>query len=275
MPASPPAEGPKLALGVSSYVPLLKVGRMSTADFLDAAARHGFRRVELCDKSVDDAEPFRTVESMRMRGLEGPSIGIRNEFTDPGIDLEAQVRHVVRWIEHTERVGARIARVFTGHYHVDAVAAARVQAAFDRLVPIAIAHRVHLAIETHGGLSNDPEFMLRLIDRYPDHACGICLDSGNLDLEKRHVLVDQFAPHATHVHLKAHGFDAEGQEVTRGFEHTVRRLLEHRYGGCWVVEYEGPPPYDAGVQATVTAFRRQLGLSLAVESTQATSDRLE
>lgn len=201
-----------VSLAVVSFGDELKTGAMSTADFLDAAVRLGFRSVELCDRTV--REPAAIMRLLSERDLYLPSIALRNDFTGSHESMIESCAHLKRWISMAAEFGCRTARIWSGWQRSDGSARRQVVAALDDVMAHATKAQVALALETHGGLSNDPGFLAELCERYPRETFGVCVDFGNLPAAERRLSIATLAPLATHVHVKSHEFDALGIETT-------------------------------------------------------------
>lgn len=246
-----------ISLAAVSFGGRVKSGQMSTTEFLDAARRLGFRAVELCDRTVRDSE--RLPEALADRGLAMPSIALRNDFTGDPASAAASVAHVCRWLGTAPHLGSRTTRVWTGWQRDDGFSRQQVIEAFDLIVDHAADVGIGLAVETHGGASNDPQFLRVLCERYGGHDFGVCLDFGNLPADRRHQVIQAIAGITTHVHVKSYEFDAQGRETTVPLAWAVRSLDAAGFDGQWVIEYEGPPPWEDGINRTTAVLRQTLG----------------
>lgn len=244
-------------LAVVSFGDQLKTGAMSTADFLDAAVDLGFASVELCDRTV--RQPAAVQTGLRARGLAMPSIALRNDFTGDADSIAASIDHLIRWLEIAASLGCGTARVWTGRQRVDGAARRQIVEAFDKVVPHAQRLGVALAVETHGGLSNDPSFLKDLCGRYSRASFGVCLDFGNLPSDVRRAAIRNLAPITNHVHVKSYEFNADGVETSVPLAWAITELRLAGFAGQWVIEYEGAPPYEAGINQTVSILRSTLG----------------
>jgi sugar phosphate isomerase/epimerase len=233
---------------MESFGEPLKSGLLATQGFLARATALGFRAVELCDLTVDRGNPHHTRNLLDGLGLRCPSIAVRNDFTTADM-CEDDLRKVLAWLHIANRVGASVLRVYTGKRAEDRNARKRVEHAFDRIVPVAERRGIILAVETHGGLSNDVEFMRSLVSRHHGRV-GICVDFGNVPRQAHLAYVEKLAPVAVHVHVKSYDFDQYGRETSLDLPGCLRVLKGYGYNGQWVVEYEGRPPYEEGIRRT-------------------------
>ena len=250
--------GRDVSLAVVCFGDQLKTGEMTTAEFLDAAVDLGFKSVELCDRTIKDRDAI--AGELASRGLSLPSIALRNDFTGAADTLAGQIEHLHDWLGVAATVGCAIVRVWTGWQRDDFVGRRQIVEAFDQVAEHARQLGVVLAVETHGGASNDPVFLRELCSRYPAGTVGVCPDFGNLPARQRHDAIAELADIANHVHVKSYDFDEAGVETSVPLEWAVRRLVAAGYGGQWVIEYEGGPPYDRGIRLTVETLRRARNL---------------
>jgi sugar phosphate isomerase/epimerase len=248
---------PDISLAVVSFGNELKTGAMTTVEFLDAAVALGFEAVELCDRTIGD--PGTLATALTDRGLALPSLALRNDFTGDRRSVAENIDHVRRWLDVAAGLSCRTARIWTGWQRADGVGRRQIRDAMDRVIRHAAAAGVAVAVETHGGLSNDPAFLSELCERYPRSGFGVCLDFGNLPAESRRAAIAALAPLTTHVHVKSHEFNAQGVETTIPLSWAISTVRDCGFDGQWVIEYEGPPPFEVGIDRTVLTLRRALG----------------
>lgn len=248
------------ALSLGCFLNHVRSGTMSAEDFLDEAVALEFDAVELCDLTIDATDPSKTLLALEQRSLRCSTAGIRSEFTESSVPLADAIDYARRWLDASIELGAETIRLVLGAHRVYRTSCRRIEAALDELVARAGSAGAHLAVETHWGLSNDPEYMSELIDRYGKDVLGVCLDWGNMSPDNRRVLVEEFAGLTTHVHVKATAFRNDGSEKNGDLEFAIGVLLRTGYRGTWTIEYEGPPPYREGIAKTRAALERRLSL---------------
>lgn len=242
--------GPRISLGVSSFGALIKSGQLGLLGFLELARASSHHHVELCDRLVTPRTRADGLEALQLYGLDSPSFAIRNDFTSSDIRLDDQISHAVDGFESAAQLGASVIRVWTGATASGDIAKQRVRTAFTTLVDEATSRRLHLSIETHGGLSNDANFLRDLIDAFGIDQVGVCLDWGNMPAPTRDVLVAELAPLTTHMHVKTLRFDAAGNEVGVNAARHLAAVRDRLASIIAVVEYEGSAPHVLGVAAT-------------------------
>jgi sugar phosphate isomerase/epimerase len=94
---------------------------------------------------------------------------------------------------------------------------------------------VRLAIENHGGTTNDPRFLRPLFERVGSDRLGLTLDTGNFywfghPLSKLYELYAEFAPRVFHTHCKSINYPADQREKQRpmGWEYGKYTCAIHK-----------------------------------------------
>ncbi|MCS5497988.1 sugar phosphate isomerase/epimerase [Cnuibacter physcomitrellae] len=222
---------------------------------------------------LDDPELDAFAEGLRASG-----VTLLNVAIDAGDLLEidddkraADVAELKRWIERFASMGARFVRVNPGtpfSAHHGPQAPAHLVSALVELGDFARAHGTRLLVENHGGPSSDPAWMLGLLDAVGSDHLGLLLDLGNfdalmqpamalifqgpdaapvdpvtllenVDLAPVYAGIEQLAPRAELVHVKAHDVDEAGTVRAVDLDRAIRILRDHGYDGPYTVEYEG------------------------------------
>jgi sugar phosphate isomerase/epimerase len=205
-------------------------------------------------------------------------VALLNAAIDVGDLLEADdekraadVAELQRWIARFSAMGARFVRVNPGSpfspHHGEQPPAHLVAALVD-LGRFAAEHGSRLLVENHGGPSSDPAWMLGLLDAVGAEHLGLLLDLGNfdallqpamalvfqtpdappidpaalldaVDLAPVYAGIEQLAPRAELVHVKAHDVDDEGTVRAVDLDRAIGILRAHGYDGPLTVEYEG------------------------------------
>ena len=243
----------RLSLAAVSFGGQVKTGQIPLAEFLDRAAALGFSKVELCDRTVPDASAL--IAELDRRNLTMPTFAIRNDFTlDDPVDLRAQVEHVNHGVRYAAACGSTLVRVWSGTARTDSAASQRAQDCLAAVCEEAARLGVSVAIETHGGLSNSFEFMQAACSTVAN--LGVCVDFGNVGSPYRENLEPFLNGIATHVHVKALSFGADGRETAIPLDWALSRLATSAYGGVFAIEYEGPEPFESGILNTRAAVLR-------------------
>ncbi|GAB3598620.1 sugar phosphate isomerase/epimerase family protein [Microbacterium tumbae] len=222
---------------------------------------------------LDDPELDAFAEGLRASGVR-----LLNVAIDAGDLLEADdakraadIAELKRWIARFAGMGARFVRVNPGSpfspHHGDRPPAHLVDALVE-LGDHANALGSRLLVENHGGPSSDPAWMLGLLDAVGAEHLGLLLDLGNFDALMQPVMalmfqpegapavdpvallenvdltsvyagIEELAPRAELVHVKAHDVDDEGVVRPVDLDRAIGILRSHGFDGPLTVEYEG------------------------------------
>ena len=109
-------------------------------------------------------------------------------------------------------------------------------ASLKKLIEASEGTGVVFGIENHGALTNDPKFLVPLLDRVGSKRLGVTLDTGNLywfghPLSKVYEIYEILAPHACHTHCKSIKYPPEERET--------QRSMGSKYKECACPIYEG------------------------------------
>jgi sugar phosphate isomerase/epimerase len=234
----------RVSLAVASYTPLLRTGVMTTEEFLQVAHDLGFRDIEVCDRTVASRSPdyltwFRS--ELRRLDLRVVCLDIRNDFThaDPR-RRAASIEATVDWIETARTLGARLARVWAGMASADDGATRRVIDSLRQVVPAAAERGVVLALENHGGVTANPDNVVRIVDTVGSPSLGTCPDFGWFAPDDRLSGFRKLVARAVHVHAKTHALDAGGEDPEIDYRALGQVARDVGYRGFLSIEYEGP-----------------------------------
>lgn len=133
---------------------------------------------------------------------------------------------------------------------------------------------VHMGIENHGVLGNDPDFLDKVLNKVNSPRVGVTIDTANFywfghPLSKVHQIIKHFAPRVKHTHIKNINFPPEKREIQRelGWEYgtyasslregdidmkwVARTLAEAGYQGDLCIENESLGRYDLEKQKAI------------------------
>ena len=121
----------------------------------------------------------------------------------------------------------------------DEVAATWVVDGISAVLPHAVKKGVVLALENHGGITDSPEQMLRLVKAIDSPNFGVNLDTGNFHGPDPYAEIAQLAPYAMNVQVKTEikRSTAKAKEPA-DLSRLIGILREARYSGYVVLEYE-------------------------------------
>ena len=221
---------------------------------LEVIADAGFRKIDLLGRmphfSIDPAE-FDVGELERHCARLGLHVaGIGSYFgkdlrKESGADaVEAEVKAAGRGIEIAARLGARVIRVGVGdRAHETAFALVPFLTEVARL---ADRHGIRVGVETHGGITSDPQGMAELCGRVGCGNFGVIYDPCNLlaDGVDYRRAYEELRRHVVHVHLKDGRRNESGRRLTHFGEGEIdmawilKQLDADGYDGEVALEYE-------------------------------------
>jgi sugar phosphate isomerase/epimerase len=221
----------------------------------------------------DDPELDRFAEQLRAADVRLVNVAIdAGDLLEPDSEKRAaDIAAIERWIDRFAAMGASFVRVNPGSPMVqhdgDDLPGYLVTALRD-LGDYAAARGSRLLVENHGGPSSDPTWMKSLLDKVGRDRLGLLLDLGNfdalmlptmallfggadgapvdaeqvfagLDLTSLYEGIEELAPRAELVHVKAHSVGDDGTVGPVDLERALGILASHGYDGPLTVEYEG------------------------------------
>jgi sugar phosphate isomerase/epimerase len=216
---------------------------MTLHDLCDMAARWGLDAVEPTSyyfSSEDDAY----IHSLKARafrlGLDISGMPIRNNFClPPGEDLDREIAHVQRWVDHGVELGVPAIRIFAGKRNDPEKDFDWMVDAMKRCCDYAGQRGVFLAIENHGYLTDAADALLRILESVNHDWLGVNLDTGNFR-EAPYEHMAAAAPHAITVQVKIHVRKPDGKGVEDAdFTRIADILRDANYRGYAALEYEG------------------------------------
>lgn len=233
----------KICVGVASCAPWLKSGVVSLEDFSRTCKDIGFDAIEPCDRSIQSCSPDRIRQLKKYyRSLEMKVVclDIRNDFTvTDETEWENQVQHVKDWLQAAHELEIPVARIWTGESSADEEARKRVYRAINQLMRTAEHCGVTMAVENHGGLSNDPWFLSGLASDFQSPFLRLCADFGNFPSDIRYAALEAILPFSVHIHAKTYEFSNSGSETTINYEIIEKMLTKIEYNGYFSIEFEG------------------------------------
>ncbi|MEX0612144.1 MAG: sugar phosphate isomerase/epimerase family protein [Pirellulales bacterium] len=239
----------KFSMAAYSYRELLTGNppRMTLAEFIDDCAKMDLDGTELTSyyfPTPTTGDYLRQLKQQCFRlGLDVSGTAVGNDFAfPPGMARDQQIELVKRWIDHAEVLGAPVIRIFAGQPK-DGVSPARTHAliveGIEACCDYAGRHGVHLALENHGGPTETAEGMLALVRDVQSPWFGVNLDTGNFYGEDPYAELEQIAPYALNVQVKAVTSNQTRQnKKPTDFPRLAQMLRAGGYRGYVVLEYE-------------------------------------
>jgi L-ribulose-5-phosphate 3-epimerase len=111
---------------------------------------------------------------------------------------------------------------------------------FNNLCGYAKAKNINVIIENHGGISSDPDVVVRLMKQVDLPNFGTLPDFGNFPKEvDRYEAVRKLMPFAKGVSFKCYDFAPDGNETTIDVAKMMKIVADAGYTGYVGIEYEG------------------------------------
>ena len=98
---------------------------------------------------------------------------------------------------------------------------------------------VKVVIEPHGKNSQNPDWLVRVIEQLNHSHAGLLPDFNNFGNYDRYVAVKKTLPYAPAVCAKALKFDKQGNEMNTDFERMLKIVHDSNYSGVISIEFEG------------------------------------
>ena len=241
----------KFSLAAYSYRDVLDAKppktKLTLDDFIGDCAKMGLQGTELTSyyfPPEPSHEYLRHLKQLCFRlGLDISGTAVGNDFCyPPGEKRDAEIKHVKRWIDYAEILGAPVIRIFSGHEHGTSVEEAHRLAvsAIEECCQYAGDHGVFLALENHGGLTTKAEGLMALVRDVKSPWFGVNLDTGNFHSSDVYAEIAQLAPYAINVQVKVSLSGPDGKRQHADFRRLARIMADAGYRGYIVLEFEEP-----------------------------------
>lgn len=156
-----------------------------------------------------------------------------------------------KWVDYAAELGCKAIRMnMYGEKEAKSPAEIdeflkRCQESFTRISQYGAQNGINICIENHGGLSSDPDILVRLMKMVNLPNFGTLPDFGNFPKGvDKHAAVEKLMPYAKGVSFKCFEFGADGKETTIDMDRMMQIVGQSGYGKSgtsnWVgIEYEG------------------------------------
>jgi hypothetical protein len=237
---------------------------MSLLDFLaQVRPKVGVDKVEICAFHVPSREPAYVAqlkEALKKNELSVISMPIdagNISVADPAW-LADDLTEIEEWMELAAGLGAKYVRANASSYVARDEPLAPLDvtiASYKRLAERAAARGMQMTIENHGGITTDPEVIVRIVEAVGPERLKVCLDTGGFppvagrqgnpvpptDMDPAPLYRDlkRIAPYTGIVHAKTVWFDSQGKHLAFDAHHTLRIVKETGFNGPVSIEYGG------------------------------------
>jgi uncharacterized lipoprotein YajG len=253
---------PKLSLAQWSFNRELRSGQMSNQDFIRMASELGFDGVEYVNQFFKDKVNDKkfldslivTAKQSHIKNLLIMLDGLGELGSTDANERSAAIINHKQWIDAAQYIGCTAVRINAqGKASAEDVKRACIES-INQLLPYAKSKNIHILIENHGGMSNNGDWMVSLMQTLsplgaytlPDfnnwcwaHEGGDYYNGRCLQLYDRYKGVDMLLPYARGLSVKAFTFDDQGNEPSIDFYKMMTLAKKHQYQGYLGIEFEG------------------------------------
>jgi len=165
--------------------------------------------------------------------------------SDPAARKKAAENHY-KWADYAAELGCHSIRC-NMHPDKQPVTPAEIDAyigycadSFTRLCEYGKSHGLNVIIENHGGISSDPDVVVRLMKMVNLPNFGTLPDFGNFPKTiDRYEAVRKLMPYAKGVSFKCYDFDATDHDTVIDMDKMMKIVLDSGYHNWVGIEYEG------------------------------------
>lgn len=260
----------KLSIAAYSYRQFLQGPKksMDLFDFANLAADLGVDAIEPtsyyfpADAGMDYFHKLQRHAFLLGLDISGTSVG-NNFCLPPGPDREKTMKLVRDWVDRAAAMHAPTIRIFAGNVPKGDTEAAAVERTIEGIkesVEYAATKGIMLALENHGGITAEPEQLLRLVKAVDSPWFGVNLDTGNFRTADPYGDLEKLAPYAVNVQVKTEiapkGSKGKQEADLSKFIEMLKRV---RYSGYVVLEYEAPQDPFKAIPEHIKTLRNLIG----------------
>jgi sugar phosphate isomerase/epimerase len=265
-PIKRPSDKPDLKLSLAAYsfrqALDVKKGTMTLFEFIDMAAELPLDAVELTSyywaETTDAyAEKLKSHAAKKKLAISGVPVGNNFCVKDPAA-YKKQIQDVKDWIARAAKVGATTVRIFAGNLPKGDTledAQKRVVDAMNECCAVAEKHKVYLALENHGGITDTPEHLLELVKPVKSPWLGVNIDTGNFRTADPYADIAKIAPYGVVSQVKTE-VSPGGKTVEADLARVVKILKDANFHGYVALEYEAKEDAKVAVPKYVKELRK-------------------
>lgn len=268
-PIKRPSDKPDLKLSLAAYSMRqfldLKKPTMTLFEFIDYAADLPLDAVELTSyywaETTDAyAEKLKEYATKKKLAISGVPVG-NNFCVKDEAKYKAQIQSVKDWTARAAKVGATTVRIFAGTLPKGDTleeAQKRVVDAMNECCEVAEKHKVYLALENHGGITDTPEHLLELVKPVKSKWLGVNIDTGNFHTADPYADIAKIAPYGVVSQVKTEVFPGNKREEA-DLAKVVKILKDANFHGYVALEYEAKEDPKVAVPKYVKELRKLIG----------------
>lgn len=248
-----PAPQFRISLAEWSFHRAIQSRLMTNLDFPRIARQHyGIEGLEFVNglwESPTEGYLRRLQKNMNDQGCKGVLIMCDDEgamgHSEKAARMKAAENHY-KWADFAAQLGCHSIRC-NMHSDKEPSTPAEIGAliercaeSFTRLCEYGKSHGINIIIENHGGLSSDPDILVRLMKMVNLPNFGLLPDFGNFYGQiDRYDAVRKMMPYAKGVSFKCYDFGPDGKESRWDDDRLMKIVAEAGYHNWVGIEYEG------------------------------------
>lgn len=252
------------------YIPAAQALRIEAFPVV-ARERFGVSAVEICQMHLES--PNYSYLDKVNRGLAAGAVRVLNVPIDIGdishpdpVARARDIETIKQWIKAAAYLGSPAVRVNSGVSATAAALPVTIQS-YRALVSFGKGLNVRVLLENHGGMSNDPSVIARIIDGVNSfYYFRLSPDFGNWDPVIRHDGLRMMMPHAYIVHVKTYDFDEQGEQHQFDFAECMRIVRDADFQGPLSIEFEGDGDQFEGTSRSLDLVKRYLAGAVAASA---------
>jgi sugar phosphate isomerase/epimerase len=242
----------QISLAQWSLVKTLRSGEMANLDFPRVAKEeYGIDCIEFVDQFFSDkSRDTKYLTELRKRASDlGVKIGLIMLDTTGALgnadkkERDTAVEKTFAWIDAAKFLGCHTVRVNALGGQDPIELKRSIVESCSRLSDYAAERKLNIAIENHGGLSSDPEWLVSVMKEVDKPNFGTLPDFGNFPGSvNRYDAVEMMMPFAKAVSAKSGSFTPDGREANTDYFRMMRIVMDGGYRGHVGIESGGSDP---------------------------------
>ncbi|MCD6232144.1 sugar phosphate isomerase/epimerase [Candidatus Aerophobetes bacterium] len=256
----------KIAIAGWSLHRRFQAGSLKLIDFPEQARKEfGVKGIELNSpffESLEDEYLRKLKEKVAKNKMKIVNIAVDSEgdlaSTNEEIRKKAVKNHQ-KWIYIAKKVGSPSFRANTGGpENITREAIEKCIKSFTELCQEAEKEGITVLIENHGGISKDPDIIVRIMEEVK-RGIGTCPDFGNFPDETRYQDLEKIAKYAKCAHAKFYEFDEKGEDTKINASRCINILKKAGFDGWLSIEFEGKENEKEGIKKSIILCQKYIG----------------